>query len=101
MASNLTIAYAAEAHSKPGLKMKEAAQKCGFRSDRALYKFLREHAGFQGTTPPRQLVRQGLFYVRRSQYYRGPVPHETAVTMATTTGLSYIAELKSKQEIQG
>lgn len=101
MNSNLATAYAAERHQKPGLGMKEAARKTGFTSDRALYKFLRENAGFQGTTPPRPLIKSGLFYIRHGQYYRGQVPHQTAITMATNEGLAYIADLKNKQELQG
>ncbi|MCV6589078.1 MAG: hypothetical protein OIF57_08625 [Marinobacterium sp.] len=101
MTSALATAYNTDQHRTRGMGMKEAAQKTGFTSDRALYKFLREHAGFQGTTPPRELVRQGYFFVRQSQYFRGPVAHPTAVTKATATGLTYIAELKNNQEKQG
>lgn len=100
MNTQLATAYTTENHSKPGLGMKEAAKKTGFTSDRKLYEFLRQHAGFTGTTPPRHLIRSGYFHVRQSHYMRGPVRTPTAVTKCTTAGLSYITSLKNQHETQ-
>jgi len=99
MTSQLATAYAADSHrNRPGLGMKEAAKKTGFTSDRKLYEFLRKYAGFTGTSPPDNLVKSGLFYIRDSHYMRGPVRTPTAVTKCTTAGLAYIAGLKNKHE---
>lgn len=76
------------------VSIENAAKELHFPGGRnALYQFLRKHAGFQHTTPPHSLVRQGFFCIKNSQYQRGPVTVPTRVTRVTPTGLSYIAEL--------
>ncbi|MCV6588016.1 MAG: hypothetical protein OIF57_03145 [Marinobacterium sp.] len=100
MTSQLQAAYAADPQRTSGLGMKEAARKTGFTSDRKLYEFLRKYAGFTGTSPPDDLVKRGLFFIRDSYFKRGPVKVPTGTTKCTTAGLSYITTLKNRYEPQ-
>jgi len=92
------------------ISVENAAKELEFPGGRnGLYKFLRKYAGFQKTTPPHPLVRQGFFCVTNSQFQRGPVSVPVRTTRVTPTGLTYIAQLMNeylnqdepKQEAQG
>ena len=80
------------------LSVEEAAKKLNFTGGRnALYKFLREHAGFQGTIPPYHLCHlHGFFVVIDGQYEQGRRTVYTQTTKVTTKGLTYIAQLMSE-----
>lgn len=90
----------------PAISVEDAAKRLQFPGGRnGLYKFLRSYAGFQGTIPPRNLIRSRLFQVKDTDYQCGPVRKQTQVTKVTTEGLTFIAQLMAdnlpKQEIQG
>ncbi|MBB1489062.1 phage antirepressor KilAC domain-containing protein [Oceanospirillum sediminis] len=79
------------------LSVEEAAKKLRFPGGRnALFKFLRDHAGFQGTIPPYHLCFHGFFKVIDGQYERGRRTVYTQTTKVTTQGLTYIAQLMEK-----
>lgn len=79
------------------MSVKSAAIKLKFPGGQnALFKFLRKHAGFQGTIAPYSLVFQGFFKVIDREFDRGGRTHRAQTTKVTTEGLSYIADLMSK-----
>lgn len=79
------------------LSVEEAAQRLNFPGGRnALYKYLRAHAGFQGTIAPYSLVFQGFFVVIDGQYERGRQTIYTQTTKVTTRGLTFIAQLMNE-----
>lgn len=79
------------------LSVEEAAKRLNFPGGRnALYKYLRAHAGFQGTVAPYSLVFGGFFVVIDGQYERGRQTVHTQTTKVTTKGLTYIAQLMNE-----
>lgn len=84
------------------LTIEEAAKKLNFPGGRnALYKFLRKHAGFQGTVPPYNLCQlKPFFKVQDGVYEQGRKKVYTQTTKVTNDGLTYIAQLMNDHLIQ-
>lgn len=72
------------------LTIEEAAKRLNFPGGRnALYKFLRKHAGFQGTVPPYNLCQiQRFFVVKDGMYEQGRRTVHTQTTKVTNEGLN-------------
>ncbi|WP_028304433.1 phage antirepressor KilAC domain-containing protein [Oceanospirillum maris] len=81
------------------LTVEEAAKKLNFPGGRnALYKFLRQHAGFQGTVPPYNLCHlQPFFIVKDGVYEQGRKKVYTQTTKVTNEGLTFIAQLMNER----
>ena len=77
------------------LTVEDAAKKLNFPGGRnALYKFLRQHAGFQGTVPPYDLCHiKRFFTVKDGVYEQGRKKVHTQTTKVTNDGLTFIAQL--------
>lgn len=81
------------------LTVEDAAKKLNFPGGRnALYKFLRQHAGFQGTVPPYNLCQiQRFFVVKDGMYEQGRKTIRTQTTKVTNEGLTFIAQLMNER----